>query len=93
VRVVALLAEYPRGHEINLIDVRSALASEMGISKPETVSRHITTMCHLGFLELTGSGSMMKAPTYKIGRKGRQLLRSEVVGSKNEALEAGAGGS
>ena len=89
-RVVALLAEYPRGHVINLSDVHAALATEMGITQPKTQLQNMKIMVSLGYIELISPGSMTKPPMYRIGPKGRQLLRSETVGSKNEAEEAGA---
>jgi len=88
VRVVALLAERPRGHEIAPMDVGSALASEREVSRPDALRRHIELMCRLGYLEhVPGSAGETR---YRIGRKGRELLRSETVGWSNGALEAGA---
>ena len=89
-RVVALLKEHPRGHEITLMDVVSALATEMGVSKPDTLRRHTELMCHMGYLELTDKGNVIRAPRYRIGRGCYERKAMETVGSKNEAAEAGA---
>ena len=69
VRVVALLAERPRGHEIAPMDVGSALASEMEVSKPDALRRHIE-LCAALVISNTSRGARAKPDTGSAGRDG-----------------------
>ena len=54
--------------------IESLLAVEMGAIKPDTLERHISLMCDLGYLKLTSRGF------------GRASLKYDLVGKKLETM-------
>lgn len=73
------LGSYPAGSKIDLDDVHDALTVELGISKPDTLKRHLRTMINLGYLESVSGGSLTSPPTFKIGPRGRRVLEEQGI--------------